>query len=81
MEFTYDIATLAAIVAALTGIAKGFGIPTKYAPLAAMAISGLFVFLPDGALKANLLTTVVVGLTAAGAYSYVKPDSNEGKSK
>lgn len=81
MELTYDIATLAAIVAALTGIAKGFGVPTKFAPLVAIALSGVFVFLPDGALKTNLLTTVVVGLTAAGAYSYVKPDSSEGKTK
>ncbi|WP_068793598.1 hypothetical protein [Brevibacillus laterosporus] len=75
MDMTFDIATLAAIVAALTGVAKGFGVPNKYAPIVAMAFSALFVFLPTGEIKTNLLTTVVVGLTAAGAYSYVKPDS------
>ncbi|QOT01465.1 hypothetical protein JNUCC42_21400 [Brevibacterium sp. JNUCC-42] len=38
---TYDIATLAAIVAALTGVAKGFGFPNKYAPVVAMVFSAL----------------------------------------
>ncbi|MFB0830754.1 hypothetical protein ACEU2D_14220 [Brevibacillus laterosporus] len=79
MEMTTDIATLAAIVAALTGVAKGFGVPNKFAPLVTMAFSALFVFLPNGGLKTNLLTTVVVGLTVAGTYSYVKPDNGRNK--
>ncbi|WP_232696194.1 hypothetical protein [Brevibacillus daliensis] len=81
MDLTYDIATLAAIVAALTGVAKGFGVPSKYAPLVAILLSGVFVFIPDGAIRDNLLTTVIVGLTAAGAYSYVKPGNDEMKTK
>lgn len=70
---TYDIATLAAIVAALTGVAKGLGMSGKFAPVAAMIFAALFVFAPDGAVKDGILTTAVVGLTAAGAYSYVRP--------
>ncbi|PCN44452.1 hypothetical protein B9C88_09555 [Brevibacillus laterosporus] len=79
MEMTTDIATLAAIVAALTGVAKGFGVPNKLAPIVAMAFSALFVFLPNGELRNNLLTAVVVGLTASGAYSYAKTDNGGNK--
>ncbi|CCF15472.1 hypothetical protein BLGI_3414 [Brevibacillus laterosporus GI-9] len=41
---------------------KGFGVPNKFAPLVAMAFSALFVFLPNGEVKTNLLSAVVVGL-------------------
>ncbi|MED1667027.1 hypothetical protein [Brevibacillus laterosporus] len=79
MEMTTDIATLAAIVAALTGVAKGFGVPNKLAPIVAMAFSALFVFLPNGEVKTNLLSAVVVGLMASGAYSYAKTDNGGNK--
>jgi len=60
-------------------VCKGFGVPNKFAPLVAMAFSALFVFLPNGEVKTNLLSAVVVGLTASGAYSYVKPDNGGNK--
>lgn len=77
MEITYDIATLGTIVAALVGVIKGLGMPPKYAPLAAMALAAVFVYLPDS-LRAGVMSTAVIGLIASGAYSYVKPD-NKGK--
>ncbi len=75
-QITYDIATIAAVVAALTGVVKSLGVPGKYAPVVAMLFSAIFVFLPDGATKQGVLMTAVIGLTAAGAYSYVKPDKS-----
>lgn len=76
MEITYDIATLGTIVASLVGVIKGLGMPSKYAPLAAMAMAAVFVYLPEG-WRSGVISTAVIGLIASGAYSYVKPEKNK----
>jgi len=69
---SYDIATLGTIVAALVGVAKGLGLPVKFAPVVAMGLAAVFVFLPE-VVRQGVMMTAVIGLIATGAYSYVKP--------
>lgn len=76
MDVNIDIATTAAVVAAAVGVAKGLGLPSKYAPVAAMVLAGAFVYLPEG-IRQGVMTAVVIGLTASGAYSYVKPEQKK----
>lgn len=66
-----DIMTLAALVAAYVGVIKKLGLPANYSPIAALAIAAVFVLAPAAALG-KLTAISVIGLTAAGAYSYVK---------
>lgn len=66
-----DILTLAAIVAAFVGVARGFGISDKWTHLVALVVAAVFVLIPEQAqIKLTLIS--VVALTASGAYSYVK---------
>jgi hypothetical protein len=70
---TLDIATLAAITAALvTLIGNAFNIAKKYRGLMAIAIGIAFVLLPSNWIN-QLITGLVIGLTASGVYSQVKP--------
>jgi len=75
-----SIMTLAAIVAAVVGVVKGLGLPSKYAPLVALAVAALFELVPSG-VQDKLITITVIGLTAAGAYSFTKNrgGSSDGK--
>jgi predicted metal-binding membrane protein len=76
---TQDILTLAALVAAYVGVAKGFGLPAKWTHLVAIGVAAVFVLLPDAA-QEKLALISVVGLTASGAYNYVKqPTKKDGK--
>ncbi|OXM84619.1 hypothetical protein [Paenibacillus rigui] len=72
------ILQLAAIVAAYVGVGKTLGINPKYSPLIAIAIAAVFVLVPDSMQK-TITSISVIGLTASGAYSYVK-NSDGGKS-
>lgn len=68
-----DIAKIAAIIAALVSlIGNVFNIEKKYRALLALAFSLVIVFLPLAWLN-KLLTAVIIGLTASGVYSQVKP--------
>lgn len=71
MEFTNDIMSLAALVAAFVGVARGFGITDKWTHLVALIVAAIFVLVPD-AVQAKLTLVAIVGLTASGAYNYVK---------
>ena len=66
-----DILTLAALVAAYVGVAKGFGLPTKYSSLLALATAAVFVLVPDQ-VQQTIITISIIGLTASGAYNYTK---------
>lgn len=69
-----DLATIAGIVAALVAVVGNtFKIPLKYRALLAILFSLVFVFMP-GSLLNHIITAVVIGLTASGVYSHVKPD-------
>ena len=72
-----DILTLAALVAAYVGVTKAFGLPKKYSPIVAIGIAAVFVLVPVE-VQEKLIYISIVGLTAAGAYSYTK---NRGESK
>ncbi|WP_194709698.1 hypothetical protein [Radiobacillus deserti] len=68
-----NLATMSAIVAALvTVLGNSFNIPTRYRSLIAIGIGMLLVFLPQSLLN-KVLTAFVIGLTASGVYSQVKP--------
>lgn len=72
-----DLATVSAIVAALvTVIGNAFKIDKKYRALLALLLSFGFVLLPSTWLN-QVLTALVIGLTASGVYSQVKPRDNK----
>ncbi len=66
-----DILTLAALVAAFVGVAKGYGVPAKHSSVIAICVAAIFVLAPDQ-VRDTVITIATVGLTASGAYSYVK---------
>jgi hypothetical protein len=72
-----DILTLAALVAAFVGVTKGYGVPAKHSSAIALIVAAVFVLVPP-AVRDTIITIATVGLTASGAYSYVKKkeDSN-----
>lgn len=72
-----DIMSLAAIVAAFVGVAKGFGLADKWTHLVALVIAAAFVLVPDP-VSAKLTLVSVIGLTASGAYHYSKKTSGGG---
>ncbi|CAM3877174.1 hypothetical protein COLU111180_12035 [Cohnella lubricantis] len=73
-----DILTLAALVAAFVGVAKGYGVPAKHSSAIALAVAALFVLVPDN-VQQTVVTIATIGLTASGAYSYVKTRDGGGK--
>lgn len=70
-----DILTLAALVAAYVGVARGFGIGEKWTHLVALVFAAVFVLVPVEAREA-VTKISVIGLTASGAYQYVKKRSD-----
>ena len=70
-----DVLSLAALVAAYVGVARGFGLPDKWTHLAAVLIAAVFILVPDW-LRQLLVTISVVGITASGAYQYTKKRSD-----
>lgn len=70
-----DILSLAAVVAAYVGVVKAYGIDPKHSHVIALAIAAVFVLVPD-VVKEKLLAISIVGLTASGAYNYIKKREN-----
>lgn len=66
-----DILTLAALVAAFVGVAKGYGMSPKHSSALALVVAAVFVLVPS-AVRETIITIATIGLTASGAYSYVK---------
>lgn len=73
-----DILTLAALVAAYVGVAKGFGLGEKYTHVVALIVAAIFVLVPDY-IQTELITISVIGLTASGAYQYAKTRKGGGQ--
>ncbi|MFH5181170.1 hypothetical protein ACHHV8_36725 [Paenibacillus sp. TAB 01] len=71
------ILQLATIVAAYVGVIKTLGVNPKYSPLIAIAIAAVFVLVPND-IQNKVTTISVIGLTASGAYSYVKNKNGGG---
>lgn len=61
----------AALVAAYVGVAKAFGLTERWTHPTALVVASVFVLVPD-AIRAQLTTISVIGLTASGAYQYLK---------
>ncbi|WP_078555579.1 hypothetical protein [Bacillus alkalicellulosilyticus] len=73
----FDLGTLAAVVAALvTVIGNAFSIEKRYRALLAIGIASILWFIPRD-WGSELLVALIIGLTASGVYSQVKPRDNE----
>lgn len=70
-----DILTLAALVAAYVGVARGFGLADKWTHITALLVAAVFILVPVW-LQQTLIQISVVGLTASGAYQYTKKRSD-----
>jgi hypothetical protein len=66
-----DLLQIGALVAAYVGVMKSIGVPSKYCPLLAVALSALFVMVPSG-IEQQIVTISIIALTATGAYHYTK---------
>ncbi|MCG7410563.1 hypothetical protein MH117_24510 [Paenibacillus sp. ACRRX] len=66
-----DIMTLAALVAAYVGVARGFGLKDKWTHITALFVAAVFILVPDY-IQQQLITISVVGLSATGAYQFTK---------
>lgn len=79
-QFSPIIVAIVPVVVGLVAIAKGVGLPSKYAPLAAVAFGAGLVALTGVAWQAFLVQGIIAGLAAAGLYSGAKatvaPPSN-----
>ncbi|NEU30014.1 hypothetical protein GN156_04375 [bacterium LRH843] len=72
-----DIATVSAVVAALvTVIANTFKIDRRYRAMLAIGIASVLWFIPRH-WSEQVLVALIIGLTASGVYSQVKPRDNE----
>ncbi|WP_052144735.1 hypothetical protein [Halalkalibacter okhensis] len=71
-----DLATVSAVVAALvTVIGNAFSIEKQYRALLAIGIAGILWFIPRE-WGEQVLMALIIGLTASGVYSQVKPRDN-----
>ena len=70
-----DILSLAAVVAAYVGVVKAYGVDPKHSHVIALAIAAVFVLVPEF-IQQKLLAISIVGLTASGAYNYIKKREN-----
>ncbi|TWI56893.1 hypothetical protein [Halalkalibacter nanhaiisediminis] len=72
-----DIATVSAVVAALvTVIGNIFSIDSRYRALMAIGIACVLWFMPRE-WGEQFLMALIIGLTASGVYSQVKPRDNQ----
>lgn len=71
MEISNDVLTLAALVAAYVGVARGFGLPDRWINIAAVMIAAIFVLVPEW-LQEIFIQISVIGLSATGAYQFAK---------
>ncbi len=68
-----NLATISAIVAALvTVVGNALKIPMNYRSLLAIGFGLILVFIPQDIVN-KILTALIIGLTASGVYSQVKP--------
>lgn len=65
------IAMLAPVVAAYVGMAKEFGLPSKWNHPIALVIAAIFVLSPAEVQRALTLISII-GLTASGLYHFTK---------
>ncbi len=71
-----DLATVSAVVAALvTVVGNAFKIEKQYRALLAIGFAGILWFIPRE-WGEQVLTALIIGLTASGVYSQVKPRDN-----
>ncbi|WP_028546430.1 hypothetical protein [Paenibacillus taiwanensis] len=66
-----DILTLAALVAAYVGVARGFGLADKWTHVTALLVAAVFVLVPVF-IQQKLVLISVIGLSATGAYQFTK---------
>jgi len=66
-----QILQLAALVAAYVGVTKNFGISERWTHVAALLFAAVFVLVP-APVRETITIISIVGLTASGAYQYVK---------
>lgn len=71
-EFSPAIVAIVPVVVGLVSIAKGVGIPSKYAPVASLAIGIALVALTGVAWQAFVVQGIIAGLAASGLYSGTK---------
>jgi len=72
-----DLATVSAVVAALvTVFGNAFGIDKRFRALLAIAIAFILWFIPRE-WGEEVLMALIIGLTASGVYSQVKPRDND----
>lgn len=71
MNVSNDILTLAALVTAYVGVAKGFGLKDKWINIAAVLIAAVFVLVPDW-VQVKMILISIIGLSATGAYQFAK---------
>ncbi|MBP3949839.1 hypothetical protein [Bacillus suaedae] len=73
----FDLATVSAVVAALvTVIGNAFSIDKRYRALLAIGIAGILWFIPRE-WGEQVVMALIIGLTASGVYSQVKPRDNQ----
>ncbi|MFC5468400.1 hypothetical protein ACFPPD_06685 [Cohnella suwonensis] len=72
-----DILTLAALVAAFVGVAKAYGVKAKHSSAIALAVATVIVLVP-AEVRDKIILISTIGLTASGAYSYVKKREDGG---
>lgn len=76
MEITSDVLQLAAVVAAVVGILKGYNIDPKHNHVIALFVAAVFVLVPT-VVQEKMILIAVVGLTASGAYHYTKSKKDD----
>lgn len=73
-----EILQIAVLVAAYISVAKGFGLTERWTHVASLFVAAIFVLVPNSIKEAMTLISII-GLTASGAYNYVKKQG-DGKS-
>lgn len=68
------LAVITAVIVGLVQVAKGAGLPTRFAPLLSvvLGVGGLIVLTMFKPIAEVIFAGLVVGLTACGLYSGVK---------
>lgn len=77
---TITFAVFVALIVALVQVIKGLGMPTKWAPVAAILLGiGLSLIVDDGniSLRLHILQGLIGGLTAMGLFSGAKKITEE----
>lgn len=77
MELSATFAALVPTVMALVSAAKGIGLDSKYAPIVAVVLGAIGVYLTGSHEIAEVVMQgFLIGLTASGLYSGVKTSAN-----